>query len=104
MLPVARLLDLLCQGTIHLVSKPNPQNRSSRKVILPQVILIDGSDSPHFGDLSTNTNKLETNMCARFNSQAFVIRELRWCGIGIVHTGLWDGLKGYCQSMTDARI
>lgn len=71
---------------------------------IPKVIFIDGSDSPHFGDFSTNTNKLETDMCARFNSQALMISELRWCGIGIIDTCLWDGLKGYCQSMTDGRV
>lgn len=32
-------------------------------------------------------------MCARFNGQALMISELRWCGIGIIDTGLRDGLK-----------
>lgn len=32
-------------------------------------------------------------MCAGFNRQALMISELRRCRIGIIDTGLWDGLK-----------
>lgn len=64
----------------------------------PKIILINRSNSPHLGDFSSNTNKLETNVGAGFNGQPLMVSKLRRRGVGVVDTGLGDGLGNFCQS------
>lgn len=63
---------------------------------LPEVVLVDGANSPHLGHFSPNTDELETNVGTGFDGQALVVGELRWCGVCVVDTVLGDGLDGYC--------
>lgn len=51
--------------------------------LLPQVILLDTSNSPHLAHFCSGTNNLDSDVGLGLDCSIFVVGELRWCGIGI---------------------
>lgn len=84
---------LLCQRTVLVVSRCTPTAGREREGQVPKIIFIDGANSPHFGDFSSNTNELQTNVGPRLDGQPLVVSELRGSCVGVVDTCLGDGLE-----------
>lgn len=50
---------------------------------IPQVILLDTTNSPHLADFRSRSNNLDSNVRAGLNGSIFVIRKLGRRSVGI---------------------
>lgn len=70
---------------------------------IPKIILVDGTNSPHLGNLGPYTDKLQADVGAGLDGQALVVGELRWGGVGVVDAVLGDGLGKVTQCQLTSR-
>lgn len=52
-------------------------------MFIPQVVLLDTSDSPHLANFRSSTNNLDSHVGLGLDGSIFVVCELGWCGIGV---------------------
>lgn len=82
----------MCQQGNEIITKD--------KRAVPQVVLVYSTNCPHFSHLSPYTDELQADVGARLNSQALVVSELWWSGVGIVDAGLGNGLEAVLASQS----
>jgi hypothetical protein len=53
-------------------------------VSIPQVVLLDATDGPHFSNLCSSSYDFDANVGLGLNRGILVVCELRWRRIGVI--------------------
>ncbi len=73
-----------------------------RKGSIPEVILLNATDSQDIAHLSSRTYNLDTDLSVDLDRGVFVVGELRWGGVGIVIDVLRNQLEAVCEYILHA--